>query len=123
MWRGEVLVELPNGSDQRQSFERESPGMRGSLATHARLEAANEVPLIDKVRAAFEGVDARRKFDDGRNRAHAFQRRRRRAAVVAGELQREISAQRVAGDNNAIDALTAKFGDDVRRVGGETGVI
>ena len=39
------------------------------------------------------------------------------------QLQREVAAQRVAGDNDAVDAFGRDRTDDVRRVGGEAGMV
>ena len=56
----------------------------------------------------FERAHARLELDDRRDRAHRRQRRRCVRRVFAGELQREISAERVAGHDDAVEAVAMR---------------
>ena len=50
------LVELAHGADPPQGGEIEPPGPRPGLPPHARLQVADEVPLVEAVRRQFEGT-------------------------------------------------------------------
>ena len=91
--RGERFVELRGPFGPRAADRAESGPGTLILPAHARLQAADEVPLVDDVRPPLERAHAGFELDDRRDRRDAAQLRRRRVAVVAGELQRQVAAE------------------------------
>ena len=96
--RREGLVELADGAHRGERSEVEAPGHGARLAPHPPLEVADEVPFVDGVAPSFQGVDAERQVKGRRHGADRAQGGRRAAAVVAGELEGQIAAERVADD-------------------------
>src|SRR4051812_11953307 len=94
------LVELPDRPDAAERRGTEPSRPVPCLPAHAALEILHEVPLVLPVARAFEREDALADFDDRRNGADALQCRRWPAAVLPCELQREVAAKRVAGDDD-----------------------
>src|SRR6266545_3980742 len=103
--RGEDLVELPHRPYRREPFDGKGPRIQGGLASHPRPQVLHEIPLIDDVERPLERVDAVRDLEDRRHGAHCPQRARRVRAEISRQLQREVSSQRVAGDDDAVDAV------------------
>ena len=94
------------------------------LAAHARSQSADEIQLVEQVRPALERLDAASELDDRGDGADATQLRRGRGAIVARQLQCEIPAERVAGDDHALDAVLCRdLLDHVRGVCREARVI
>src|SRR5262249_50572005 len=93
------------------------------LAPHPRLEVTDEVPLVDEVLRLLERAHALADLENRRDRGDRYQRARRAIAVLAGELQREVAAERVAGDRDRRQAVDlGELLDDVTRVGGQARV-
>ena len=97
MRRGVTLVEFADRPDRAQRASDPSHRETPRLAAHAAREVAHEVPLIDDVLPALDGSHAGFELDDRRHGA------RRPSALggassprLAGELQREVAAERVA---------------------------
>ncbi len=96
------FVEVPYRPDGRQLGQVEQSRPQALFSSQAASEISDEVPLIEDVGRTLEGVDALRDLDDrrdGRNGSHGA---RRVAAVLAGELEREVAAQRVAGHGDRL---------------------
>ena len=68
---------------------------RRDLAAHAALQVAHEVPLVGEVAAAARARDARGRSITGDTATDGFQQTTAPAAVVAGQLQGQVPAQRV----------------------------
>ena len=118
--RGVRLVELTNGPDRLQRRQVERAGAARVLAPHAALQVADEIPLIQRVPRPLEGPRALADLDDRRHGGDADQRRRRAAAVLARELQREVPAERIAGDRDRRQPVdVGQLVHDVRGVGGQ----
>ena len=88
-----------SGSSEKRS------GKRRDLPPHPRLQVPHEVPLVERVLGRSSASTHAWQIHHRRDR----DRRPRSAggacvAVIAGELQREVAAERVARDDDAIDA-------------------
>ena len=111
------IVELANRPDGGELRQVERAGPESILPFHARLEFADEIPLVDHVRAAFESTDALADFDDGRNRGDCSQHRRGSVSVLTREFECQVAAEGVPGDDDAAKATgPSQFVDDVPRV-------
>ena len=114
------LVELADGLDRVQLRQIEVAGVALILAPHAPLQVAHEIPLIERVAGPLERARALADLDDRRHRRDADERLRRECAVLARQLQREVAAERVAGDADRRQPVDAReLVDDMRRVRGQ----
>ena len=75
------------------------------LPPHARLQVPHEVPLIEDVRRRSSASTQRGRSITGETAATRLERWRRVAAVVAGQLQRQVAAERVARDDDGAVTL------------------
>ena len=102
---GVFLVKLANGVHASKRHDGEFLRERAGLAAHPLLEIPHEMALIDPVLRRFERRHAFRQVDRRRHGADAAQLLRRRRSEIAGELQREVAAKRVAGDRDRSEAI------------------
>ena len=95
----------------------------GCLAAHARFQPPHEVELVGEVRPPFQRFHAHRQIHRWRDGTNSFERRER-VADLAGELQRQVAAQRVAGDGHCRDAIAYdQFVQHEQRIVRQPGVI
>ncbi len=72
--RGVGLIERFDGPDAAKGIKRKRARERRNFSSHARLEIADEVELVDDVRTTPQRVNADRKIHRWRDRAHRFER-------------------------------------------------
>ena len=86
-----------SGSSEKRS------GKGRDLAPHPRLQVPHEVPLVERVRRPLERVDARGRSITGDTATTPRSQGGGAAAMVAGELQRQVAAKRITRDDERVD--------------------
>src|SRR5262245_48827728 len=107
--RGRVfLVEFADRSHPFQPGQIERAWPQLHLATDAALQISNEIPLVEEIAGAFQRPDALADLENRRDRRHRAKRRVWAIAVLASELQRQVSAERVTGDTDFADTIDSR---------------
>ena len=98
--------------------------MRRRLPAHPRLQVADEIELVGDVGSPLERLHARGQIHRRRHGADGLQLREPLVAELARQLQRQVAAERVAGDGQLPDAFGPdQLAHDEQRVVRQTRVV